>query len=395
MTGVSIAEGAGPGIIPGVAIFPSGDNSGVTDLANVENALANEQFVWAAPGVFNVNGGMTGVQTDQTFVGSGLHTTSFAYKGTVGVPAMLDVGPSAVVQNTTIGGFQLFGNAYCGHGLRYRSAISVLRDVISQNMIGDASHGTGVLADAFHLDPATLATSINEINWENFYAIKPTNYGFFHDNVNDSNFYSYTGNGGGTSTLGGNQGLYASAGADNRWYGAHCYLWTNGGAHDSGTSHSYLAGEMESNGTADFIFDASHHAVVTQMAFYDHANSTPPTQHILVENSSGHLDVGDCDYRLDTYTVPNFQTTQTGSSAWFHDNRNYNPVGFLASQPTYVAGTALQNPNPGPSRVFVAGTTAVAIGGTPTGLVSGTFVLGYNETITPSGAGGSWTWFGL
>ena len=76
----------------------------------------------------------------------------------------------------------------------------------------------------------------------------------------------------------------------------------------------------------------------------------------------------------------------------------YNPVGPLASQPTVPAsGTAYANVNGVDCAVYVTGgtVTAVAIGGTATGLTSGQFFVPAGETITLTySAAPTWVWVG-
>jgi hypothetical protein len=72
-------------------------------------------------------------------------------------------------------------------------------------------------------------------------------------------------------------------------------------------------------------------------------------------------------------------------------NTTANPIGAL-TPPTYTSGSATTNTFPYIVRVNVQGSTAIAINGTATGLLTGSFVLAPGETITPTGVAGSWTW---
>jgi hypothetical protein len=80
--------------------------------------------------------------------------------------------------------------------------------------------------------------------------------------------------------------------------------------------------------------------------------------------------------------------TQTSFIA---NNTTANPIGAL-TPPTYTSGSATTNTFPYIVRVNVQGSTAIAINGTATGLLTGSFVLAPGETITPTGVAGSWTW---
>jgi hypothetical protein len=92
--------------------------------------------------------------------------------------------------------------------------------------------------------------------------------------------------------------------------------------------------------------------------------------------------------------VDNFASDAVNEVSRLENNFGYNPVGFLASPPTYTNGSASTNPFPFPVMVVVAGATDVQINGTDTGSGAGSYVLGRGQTITPTGAG-SWVWFGL
>jgi hypothetical protein len=96
--------------------------------------------------------------------------------------------------------------------------------------------------------------------------------------------------------------------------------------------------------------------------------------------------------RVDNYTTP--YSFALGSGSRVSGNLGINPVGALTA-PTYTSGTATPNTFPYEVRVNVSGSTAISINGAPTGLATGSFVLGPGETITPTGSGGAWTWSGL
>lgn len=96
--------------------------------------------------------------------------------------------------------------------------------------------------------------------------------------------------------------------------------------------------------------------------------------------------------RVDNYTTP--YSFALGSGSRVSGNLGINPVGALTA-PTYTSGTATSNTFPYEVRVNVSGSTAISINGAPTGLATGSFVLGPGETITPTGSGGAWTWSGL
>lgn len=80
-----------------------------------------------------------------------------------------------------------------------------------------------------------------------------------------------------------------------------------------------------------------------------------------------------------------------------HNNSGYNPAGPQTAPAIPTSGSAYTNPFPFDCAVYVTGGTvsAIAIGGTATGLTSGQFFVPAGETITLTyTAAPSWTWFG-
>lgn len=87
----------------------------------------------------------------------------------------------------------------------------------------------------------------------------------------------------------------------------------------------------------------------------------------------------------------------SGTPAVARGNVGYNPVGSLAAPAVPASGTAQTNTLGVDATVFVTGGTvsAVAIGGTNTGLTSGTFRVPAGQTITLTySVAPTWTWFG-
>lgn len=81
-----------------------------------------------------------------------------------------------------------------------------------------------------------------------------------------------------------------------------------------------------------------------------------------------------------------------------YNNHGYNPVGLLSAPPIPASTVAQTNTFQVQARVYVTGgtVTVIAINGAATGLTSGSFVLGPNETITLTySVAPTWTWFGL
>ena len=89
--------------------------------------------------------------------------------------------------------------------------------------------------------------------------------------------------------------------------------------------------------------------------------------------------------------------SSVGSSIRVKSNLGYNPTGPQTAPAVPASGTALTNPFPFDATVYISGGTvsAVAVGGTATGLTSGQFFVPAGETITLTySAAPTWTWFG-
>lgn len=79
------------------------------------------------------------------------------------------------------------------------------------------------------------------------------------------------------------------------------------------------------------------------------------------------------------------------------DVAGYNPTGPQTAPTMPASGTALTNPFPFDSNVYVSGgtVTAIAVGGTATGLTSGAVFVAAGETITLTySAAPTWVWIG-
>ena len=88
---------------------------------------------------------------------------------------------------------------------------------------------------------------------------------------------------------------------------------------------------------------------------------------------------------------------QGGAVVYARSNAGWNPQGHIASPAIPASGTAYTNVGPADYTVTVSGGTvsAVAIGGTATGLTSGTFRVPCGQTITLTyTAAPTWNWYG-
>lgn len=86
-----------------------------------------------------------------------------------------------------------------------------------------------------------------------------------------------------------------------------------------------------------------------------------------------------------------------GLNVLFKNNDGYNPTGPQTAPAVPASGTALTNPFPFNCTVYVAGgvVTAIAVGGTATGLTSGSVFIPTGETITLTYTSvPTWVWIG-
>ena len=103
-----------------------------------------------------------------------------------------------------------------------------------------------------------------------------------------------------------------------------------------------------------------------------------------VDNTAGGLSVG--------------STGISAGAVHVSGTAGLNPAGVLTAPAIPASGTAQANAFPYRVRAFISGgtVTAIAINGTTTGLIIGTFELAPGETVTLTySAAPSWTWFGL
>lgn len=109
-----------------------------------------------------------------------------------------------------------------------------------------------------------------------------------------------------------------------------------------------------------------------------------------------YVDVVNCTLTGTSGAVSN---SATAGMVVFKNNRGINPVGYLGSQPSVPASTVNYTNTFGVTcRVYVTGgtVTAIAIGGTATGLTAGQLIVEPGEIIklTYSSAP-TWKWFGM
>lgn len=89
--------------------------------------------------------------------------------------------------------------------------------------------------------------------------------------------------------------------------------------------------------------------------------------------------------------------TVVGRYGKISNSTNYNPTGPQTAPAIPASGTALTNPFPFDAMVYISGgtVTAIAVGGTATGLTSGGVLVPAGETITLTySAAPTWVWIG-
>lgn len=379
-----------------VILAPSGDHTGATDTTAVNTALSAGNPVYLLPGTFYQNAAWQVTQSSTGIVGSGANATSIAYAAGGSMSAQIAVGGTAVIQNCVLGGFQVFGGSLSGHNIQWRAKSSILRTVTLQ-----ASQNDGL-----HLDPNTIGSSISDNVMFDISVIHPGGNGFYQDtHVNDSDYYSMTLDGGtsGDTVAGGSIGINVTGGANNRFFGCHPFLFASGGVNLSGLGNNFFGGEFESNGsgtlTADLIITNAHECSVVGVNFYDHANPSPPSSHILMNGTgSGKVNIAECTWREDTYNVPAFAINSNGSnSVKIHDCPGYNPVGSFGTVGLVGSGNSVTNAFNVDCTVYLTGgtVTGVMTGGGSVSLASGTFRVAAGGTLALNYTGSPvMTWMG-
>lgn len=86
-----------------------------------------------------------------------------------------------------------------------------------------------------------------------------------------------------------------------------------------------------------------------------------------------------------------------GQSDYVADNPGFNPVGLLSGPSVGASGSPVTNPWGVPATIYVSGGTVsnIAINGNATGLTSGMFRVGPNQSITLTySSAPTWTWIG-
>ena len=144
-------------------------------------------------------------------------------------------------------------------------------------------------------------------------------------------------------------------------------------------------GSVEFNGSA-----STDYIMVDSVLVVDSKNNG-----ISINSGNGKARIASGSISGSTDNPVNFSATPVGLA--LHNIVGYNPTGPQTAPAIPTSASAYTNPFPFDCAVYVTGgtVTAVAIGGTATGLTSGQFFVPAGETITLTySAAPTWTWFG-
>lgn len=192
-------------------------------------------------------------------------------------------------------------------------------------------------------------------------------------------------------------GASVTAGSLVRFQG--CQFISNGtiGLSVSGTAQAnvddcdfYLNGFTAGANHFDLSSTTSVETKVTNCYFNTPQGSSSGQVASAMRCTTGVVEVSDCRFAGAAAFVSTFPT-------WAKNNPGYNPVGALTPPSIPTSTTPLTNPFSVDCTVHITGGTvsAIAIGGTATGLTSGTFRVPCYQTITLTySVAPTWTWFG-
>lgn len=156
----------------------------------------------------------------------------------------------------------------------------------------------------------------------------------------------------------------------------------------------------EANGAMVYVTWESAHITFVGCAF---EAGTGTTDWVYVDSRNGaacQCDFVGCQFGLYGGAPLTAKYNLNGAPASilrFKDTRGFNPAGPLAAPAVPATTVALANPFPYDCTVFVAGgtVTVIAVGGTATGLTSGSIRVPAGQTITLTyTVAPTWTWFG-
>lgn len=231
------------------------------------------------------------------------------------------------------------------------------------------------------------------------------------------------------------------AGGNNQLINCHPYFCYEAGVYfDTGTSMTIIGGQYENNGWANISAQALWNGEIVGATVYGNAQyasvfcynwkySTISACAISGDNAVWGLYCYDLNYCSVTgnsvigaagsgsggatfyanggsYTSyvansidgsVNVALTSFGADVVFANNPGINPFGPQGAPAVPASGTALTNPFPFDTAVYISGgtVTAIAVGGTATGLTSGQFSIPAQETITLTySAAPTWVWVG-
>lgn len=171
------------------------------------------------------------------------------------------------------------------------------------------------------------------------------------------------------------------------------------------------------NGTHGMLVSGSTDNILVNSCVFDQNGFSTGTNYDIDATTTGRVIVSNCLFKTPSGTGVSQVTNAInfGSGGWAFNNAfrgatafagtptvtrgnvGFNPVGHQTPPSVPASGTAQTNPFSSDSFVYVTGgtVTGISIGGSSTGLTSGTFFVGIGQTITLTySAAPTWSWFG-
>ena len=178
-------------------------------------------------------------------------------------------------------------------------------------------------------------------------------------------------------------------------YGFDVETVTNGSSHDSSLVNCVAKNNLV--GFVGYAVGTNKTAFIGCHAYDDQTTPTQTQGYRIFPDGTGTMEclVSHCRSLETWVTSPSLSGVFTHSK--FDSNIGYNPTGPQTAPAIPASGTALTNPFPFNCTVYVTGgtVTAIAVGGTATGLTSGSVFIPAGETITLTYTSvPTWAWIG-
>lgn len=193
-------------------------------------------------------------------------------------------------------------------------------------------------------------------------------------------------------------GMYEVDIHDNMIYGN----WDNGIEFDQTANYGYMSqihhnimrdNDHNTNGSAGIMVDTGSYDLIISDNICEKVNVTPEYGIVVVDGANDT--VHNIYLRGSNYCVGN--SVANYKSGTYEVTATHFSTGPQSAPTIPASGTALTNPFPFDTTVYVAGgtVTAIAVGGTATGLASGAVFVPAGETITLTySAAPTWVWIG-